>query len=146
MYMQKSLPFALTLVLISLFYSLPKTDASNFNQAYLRLDNTQANSPLSGTACAEPSSPGSATEAKVIIDFPDSFTISSNPTNFTTDTNNLSSGETPWPGIGSPATSVTGNSVTFSSSNLPSSLIYCFNFTGASSTTGNSGNNLTGTM
>lgn len=144
--MGKKLALILSFILIFNLFDPLKAEASSFTTSYVRLTNQSANSSLSGTVCAEPSSPGAGTENKISVTFPSDFTVSSSASNWTTTVTNLPSGSTPWPGIGSAATSVSGQSVTFASSDLTSSVLYCFNFTGASSTTGSSGNDKAGTL
>jgi len=129
-----------------LFLQLPKAFASTFTGAYVKLDNQTPNAALFGTVCAQPSSAGAGTENQVTIAFPDDFTVSVNPSDWTTDVSNLPSGATIWPSIGKTATGVSGQSVTFSSGDLTSTNLYCFNFTGASSTTGSTGSDKTGTI
>ena len=129
-----------------LFLQLPAAFASTFTSASLKLDQQTPNAALSGTVCAQPSSAGAGTEAKVTITFPSDFAVSANTANWTTDTNNLPSGAIIWPDIGGVASSVSGQSVTFASGDLTSTNLYCFNFTGISSTTGNAGNDKTGTI
>jgi len=144
---KNSLKIVLAL-LISLIFNLNPVPAgaSSFASTYVRLGSQTSNSALSGTVCAQPSSAGAGTENKIVVTFPTDFTISSTASNWTTSTTNLPSGSTAWPGIGSPATSVSGQSVTFSSSDLTLNTLYCFNFTGTSSTTGALGDNKTGTI
>ena len=148
--MKKNLPLIAIVLLITLttglFNNLPKTDASTFSQAYLRLDNMKPNASLSGTVCAQPFSAGGGTENSVTITFPTDFSLSTTLANWTTNTSNLPSDSTAWPGIGTTATSVSGQSVTFSSADLTSATSYCFNFTATGSTTGSVGNDKTGTI
>jgi len=145
--MNKKIIFLLLFFLsAALFLKLPGVFASTFTNASLKLDHQTPNAPLSGTICAQPSSYSAGTESKVTITFPNDFTISADTSDWTTDTNNLPSGATIWPSIGSTATSVSGQSVTFSSDDLTANTLYCFNFAGASSTTGNAGDNKTGTI
>lgn len=127
------------LFLLSLFLFLQEANAATFGQAYIRLNRLASNAALSGLICAQPSSAGAGTEAKVSITFPSDFTINSTASNWTTSTSNLPSGATAWPGIGSNASGVSGQRVTFSGSDLTSTSLYCFNFTGSSSTTGSTG-------
>jgi len=124
----------------ALFCNLPITHASSFTSAYLRLNNQTPNAPLSGTVCAQPSSYSAGTENKVIITFPGDFTVSQNASNWTTTVTNLPAGSTVWPTIGSPAANVSGQSVTFSSADLTANTLYCFNFNGTGSTTGDINN------
>jgi hypothetical protein len=145
--MNKKIIFLLLFFLSAgLFFKLPSAFASTFTSTSVRLDHSTANAALSGTVCAQPSSADDGTENKVIITFPSNFTISANASNWTTDTNNLPSGANLWPSIGITATNVSGQSVTFSSADLTLNALYCFNFTGSSSTTGNTGNDKIGTV
>lgn len=133
--------FTLTLLLS------PKAYASNFTTSYLRLNNQQINAPLSGTVCAQASSAGTGVENSVAVVFPADFTISGNTSNWTTSTSNLPAGATAWPGISANANAVSGQTVTFTSSDLTAATLYCFNFTASSSTTASSaGNDKTGTI
>lgn len=146
--MNKKITFGLLLFfwVLALFCKLPETYAVNFTSAYLRLNNQTPNAALSGTICAQPSSSGAGTENKVALTFPDDFTVSANAGNWTTNITDLPTGSTAWPGIGSPATSVSGQTVTFSSTDLTADTLYCFNFSGAGSTTGAIGDDKTGTL
>src|ERR1035437_134422 len=138
--MFKTLKFKIpfSFILISLIFTLNSmpAKASSFTNTYLRLDKQTPSAPLSGTVCAQPSAAGAGTEAKVAVTFPSDFSISSNPSNWTTDLNNLPTGASNWPSIGSTATGVSGHTVTFSGGDLTANMLYCFNFSGASSTTG----------
>jgi hypothetical protein len=145
--MNKKIIFLLLFFLaIGLFIKLPGAFASNFTNASLMLDHQTPNARLSGTICAQSSSSGAGVENKIIVTFPNDFTVSTNTGNWTTDINNLPSGASIWPGISSIATNVSGQSVTFSSSDLTTNTLYCFNLTGTSSTTGNTGIDKTGTI
>lgn len=135
----------ISLLLFFLFIGvlpLVKVFSNPFDTAYVRLNNQTPNSALSGTVCAQTSSTG--TEAKVAITFPDTFTISTSPSDWTTDINNLPTGATAWPGIGAVASGVANKSITFASSDLSPDTLYCFNFAGASSTTGTTGTDQVG--
>jgi hypothetical protein len=137
---------ALVLFILSAVYFLKPTQgfASSFTNNYVRLDSQKASAPLSGTLCAEPSSAGTGSEDSITIAFPSDFSLSTNTSDWTTNTANLPAGTTIWPLIGSGATSVSGQSVTFASSDLNSNLLYCFNFNANASTTGTSGDNKMG--
>lgn len=135
--------FACSLILA---FIAPFAHASNFTSSYLRLDSQGANTALSGTVCGQASGAGAGTENKVLVTFPSDFTISSTASNWTTSTTNLPAGASAWPSIGATATSVSGQTVTFASSDLLTTNLYCFNFTAASSTTGSLGNDKTGTI
>jgi len=142
--MNKKIIFLLLFFLLVGFLTNASPVNAGFNNAYLRLDSSMPNTPLSGTVCAQPSSSG--TEAKVALTFPNMFAISSNVSSWSTDTNSLPSGATAWPGIGATAQSVSAKSVTFPSWDLAAGTLYCFNFSGASSTTGAVGNDQNGTI
>jgi len=131
---------------LACIYKLPVSYAANFTSAYVRLNNQAPNSALLGTVCAQPSSSGAGVENKVAIQFPSDFTVSANANNWTTSVSNLPTGAIPWPGIGTPATNVSNQFVTFSSGDLTANTLYCFNFSGAQSTTGAVGNDKTGTL
>lgn len=140
--MMKKLPFfILILFLLSPILFQNQTMAVNFSNTYVRLDRLKANTSLSGTVCATPSTAGAGTEDKIMIIFPQDFTVSSSTSNWTTNTTDLPDGGTAWPGIGGNAAAVSGKSVTFDSNDLTNSAtLYCFNFTAASSSTGSTGN------
>jgi hypothetical protein len=145
--MNKKIIFLLLFFLSAgLFFKLSSAFASTFTNASVRLDHPTVNAALSGTICAQPSSTVAGTESKVIITFPNDFTVSANASDWTADTNNLPSGANLWPSIGTTAANVSGQSVTFSSADLTLNALYCFNFTGSSSTTGNTGSDKTGTV
>ncbi len=142
--MQKKLTLLLGIIILLFLPSI--SFASVFSNAYIRLDSQKPNTSLSGTACVQPSSAAKDTEAKVVIAFPSDFTISQTTSNWTTSTTNLPTGSTPWPGISSTASNVSNQGVTFNGSDLTSNTLYCFNFKGTSSTTGNVGNDKQGTI
>ncbi len=145
--MKKFLALFFCFLLISLSLILAQnTKAASFTSSYLRLNNLSANSALSGTVCAQASAVNAGVENKISVTFPSDFTTSQTASNWTTDTANLPAGATAWPGIGSTATSISGKTATFASSDLTTTNLYCFNFTASSSTTGSSGNDKTGTI
>lgn len=135
-------------VAIFLFTQKPMpAKASFFTNDYIRLTNLGSNSTLSGTVCAAPSSAGVGTEASVSIIFPSDFTINTSTSDWTTDTTNLPSGSIAWPGISSTATNVTGKTVSFFSSDLTTTSLYCFNFsTTLSKTSTTAGNDKAGVL
>jgi hypothetical protein len=138
--------FSLLFVLgIPFFFSINNAEGANLEQAYVRLDRLAASTATGGTVCAQPES--TATEASVQVTFPSGYTVNATAGNWDVTTTNLPSGATAWPGIGSEATAVSGQTVTFSSTELTVSTLYCFNFVGTSTlTTGTAGNNQTGTI
>jgi hypothetical protein len=141
-WMAKKIIFLLLFFLFTISLARVSYSQTSFNNAYIRLDKSTINAPLSGTICAQPSSNG--TVNKVTITFPNTFTISSNVNTWATNVNDLPVGATVWPGIGNP--SISGKTATFSSGNLVVGILYCFNFSSTSSTTGAAGNNQTGTI
>lgn len=145
--MGKFLALFLSLLLLSVgFINLKNAKAASFSSAYVRLDSQSANTALSGTVCAIVSSAGAGTENKILVTFPSDFTISQTASNWTTNTTNLPEGSSAWPGIGATATSVSSKTVTFASSDLTTTNLYCFNFTASSSTTGSAGTDKLGTI
>ena len=133
----------LVLVLPLLFIKTAK--AGNFEQVYIRLDRLAASTTTGGTICAQPDTVG--TEADVQVTFPTGFTVNTTAANWDVTTTNLPSGATAWPGIGTEATAVSGQIVTFSSTDLTVSTLYCFNFVGTSTlTNATAGNDKTGTV
>lgn len=123
---------------------LPRAEAAGLELAMVRLDRLSASTATGGTVCARPDS--TATEASVRVTFPTGFTVNATASNWTVTTTNLPSGATAWPGIGT-ATTVSSLDVTFPSSDLTPSTLYCFNFAAASTlTTGTAGNDKTGVI
>lgn len=139
---------ALALFLLFILVLNPRlVSASQFSSAYLRLNDQSANTTLTGTVCANPSSAGAGNENSILIDFPSDFTINPTTSDWTTDTSNLPSGATAWPGISVAANSVSGKTVTFGSSDLTSTSLYCFNFsTTLSKTSSSAGTDKTGLL
>ena len=138
--------FSVILLSLLSFLLTGQSFASSFSNSYLRLDNQKVSAPLSGTLCAEPSSAGTGSEHSVTITFPNDFSLSSNASDWTANLSNLPAGTTPWTGISSVSSGVSGQKVTFTGPDLTSNLLYCFNFTGASSTTGTAGDNKVGNI
>ena len=129
------------------FFAQP-AEAVRMNQAYLRLDRMKAATTTSGMVCGMPSTTNLAqTEASVQVTFPSGFTVDTTASNWTVTTTDLPSGASAWPGIAT-ATAVSGQTVTFPSSDLSSaSTLYCFNFSGTSTlTNGSAGDDQTGTI
>lgn len=113
-------------------------EAVGFQQAYVRLDRLKVNTATGGTVCATPAS--TATEGKVIVVFPSSYTLGTTAANWTVTTTNLPTGATAWTGI-TTASSVdnTTKTVTFGSGDLTVATQYCFNFSGTNTVTTASG-------
>lgn len=123
--------------------SLP-VKAGNLEQVYIRLDRLDASTTTGGTVCAQADTVG--TEVDVQVAFPTGFTVNTTASNWTVTTTNLPSGATAWPGIGT-ATAVSSQTVTFPSTDLTVSTLYCFNFSGTSTlTNATAGNDKTGTV
>ncbi len=118
-------------------------------EAFVRFDRLATGAAISGTACEKTSTSG--TETNVVIVFPAGWTISQTASNWTVTTTNLPTdpsgggAATAWPGINT-ASSVNGSSVVFPGTDLSTGTFYCFNFAGASSTTGSAGNDQTGQL
>lgn len=136
--------FSLLAVLVLPFFFINTAQAGNFEQTYIRLDRLKASTATGGTVCAQADTV--ATEADVQVVFPTGFTVNSTASNWTVTTTNLPNGATAWPGIGT-ATAVSSQTVTFPSTDLTVSTLYCFNFAASSTlTTSSAGNDKTGTV
>src|ERR1035437_3765711 len=146
--MNKKITFLLLFFLLSVgfLWKVPKTEASSFTNAYVRLSQQTANTLLSGTICAQPSAASAGTENVILINFPSDFSISNNINAWTTNVSRIPSGANPWPNISSHATAISGQAVTFSSTDLTTNALYCFNFSSSQSTTGDSGSDKTGIL
>src|ERR1035437_9920039 len=146
--MNKKITFLLLFFLLSVGFlvKVPKTEASSFANAYVRLSQQTANAFLSGTICAQPSAASAGTENKILINFPSDFSISNSTNNWSSNVSRIPSGANPWPNISSHATAVSGQTVTFYSTDLTADALYCFNFSSIQSTTGDSGSDKTGTL
>ncbi len=104
--------------------------AGALSKVFVRFDRMAASTITTGTVCAKPST--TATEAHVQVTFPTGYTLGANTT-FTVTTTNLAwpldgvTTPTAWPGIGT-ATLVSGQTVTFPSTDLTLGTMYCFNW------------------
>lgn len=78
--------------------------------------------------CTTTPSSDNGIENSVQVIFPSGFTVNSTASNWTVDTDDIPADANAWPGI-STANAVSGQIVTFPSSNLAASTKYCFNFT-----------------
>ena len=119
-----------TIVVISLLLSVlvyRLAHAASLTLATVRFDRMQISSPTTGTICAKPAT--ALVEADVQVTFPTGYTLGT-AGNFTVNTTNLAwpTGGTAWLGIGT-ATNVTGQVVTFPSTDLVVGTLYCFNWT-----------------
>lgn len=138
----------LFLVLLMPFLYIKQTQAAAFAQASIRLDRMTASTATGGMVCVDPTTTASV-EASVQVTFPTGFTVGSVAADWDVNTSNLPSWATAWPGIGAEATGVSGQVVTFSSTDLSNaSAIYCFNFVSTSTLTNHAtpDNDYTGTI
>lgn len=103
-------------------------------QSFIRFDRMKISTATTGTVCFMPGT--TATEASVKVTFPTGYAASVTTANWTVSTTNLGwpSGATAWLGIGT-ATNVTGQVVTFPSSDLTVGTLYCFNWTNTAALT-----------
>lgn len=145
---KRFLPLLLAAALLFSFATtllIARPSGAIFDQAFLRLDRMKAATATGGRVCAEPATV--ATEADVQVVFPTGFTVNGTAGNWDVNTTDLDTGQTAWPGIGTEATAVSGQTVTFSSTDLTVGTLYCFNFVGVSTLTNPAANpDLTGTI
>lgn len=127
------LSIILTLSLVSPYLSR-NVYSDELTPSFLRLDRTAKSTASGGAICATTPSIDNGIENSVQIIFPTGFSVNSNPSNWTVTLSNLPTGGNSWPGIGT-ATSVVGQTVTFPSSNLATSTMYCFNFSSTNALT-----------
>lgn len=146
-----SIILQLLLVILSVSYPFlyPQKAGAAVTEAFVRFDRMATGAAISGTACLKSTL---TTQTNVVIVLPVDWTISQTASNWTTTTTNLPTdpvgggAATAWPGIGSPASAVSGVNITFSGTALAAGTFYCFNFAGASSTVGPAGNDKTGQL
>lgn len=132
--------FALFVQMLAPF-AIQQAHAGNLNYAMVRFNRLKASTFTAGTVCAKPTTT-SQTEAAVAVNFPTGYTVSTTTGNWTTNTTNTgwpkdptdgTSTATAWPSIGATATSVSGQTVVFTSGDLTASPStsnwYCFNWT-----------------
>jgi len=135
---------------------IPSASAGTMTNTLVRFDRLAQAAATTGTVCAKPAS--TATEAQVAVTFPTGFTVNGTVGNWTTNT--TSTGYA-WPATGTAwltpggagsigsasATSVVGQTVTWTSSDLTVGTLYCFNWTTTTGLTsvGTAGN-YTGTV
>ena len=135
--------FLLLAVIILPIFS-ETVEAAGLQQAWVRPDRLKAATATTGQICVK-TAVSDVTESNVVVTFPTGFTLGLAAT-FTVSTTNLPSGATAWAGIGT-ATDVTGQVVTFPSSNLTANTLYCFNWASSSAVTNSTaGNDKTGTI
>ncbi len=137
------------LVLILLLFGLfppPPIYSGDLSNTTLRLTRQKISTSSGGMVCAQTPSSDNGTEASVQVIFPTGFTVNSTASNWTVTTSNLANGATAWPGIDT-ATAVSGQIVTFPSTNLSANTLYCFNFSSSSTLTNpSSAGNYSGTI
>lgn len=120
-------------VLLAAWLPAPGAHAAALTDTFVRFDRMQTSTATTGTVCAKPAT--TATEASVVVTFPPGYTLGT-AANFTTSVTNLAwpSTGTAWLGIGT-ATNVTGQAVTFPSTDLTVGTLYCFNWTNTAAVT-----------
>ena len=125
---------ALALIMSTPSVFVPTNAAAvGFQDASVRMDRMKVNSVTGGQICARPAT--TATEAKLVITFPSTYTLSTTAANWGVSTSPIPTGATAWPGITAPTggdIDNTAKTVIFASSDLTVATLYCFNFgTGA---------------
>ncbi|HEX4662472.1 MAG TPA: hypothetical protein VH144_02565 [Candidatus Saccharimonadales bacterium] len=117
---------AVLALLVLPFANMQLAAAADLGQASVRFDRMAVSTATTGTVCAKPTT--ASTEADVQVTFPTGYTLGT-AANFTVNTTNLAwpTGGTAWLGINT-ATNVTGQVVTFPSSDLIVGTLYCFNW------------------
>lgn len=142
----------LLIVLVAPFIFADSAEAAAFQQAYVRPDRLKASTATSGLVCAKTRVGNTETENDVQVTFPSvggtAFTVSETLGNWLVATDNLPSGATIWPGIGTAtAASNTTKTVTFPSTGLAADTLYCFRWTQTTAlSTGSAGNDLGGNV
>jgi len=121
-------PAAVIVAAIMLQIIALTSKASAVSQSFVRFDRMKTSTATTGTVCVNPNTV--ATEADVQVTFPTGYTVSATTGNWTVSTANLAwpTGGTAWPGIAT-ATTVSGQTVTFPSTDLTVGTLYCFNWT-----------------
>lgn len=121
---------ALLLALLAPFGLVKPAQAANFTEASLRFDRMKASeTDVDILVVAKPATTG--TENDLQITFASGFTVDSTASNITVTTSGIPStyqGEslTAWPGVGTEATGVSGQTVTIASSDLTVATLYGF--------------------
>lgn len=120
--------------------------ADDLTNSFIRLDRQAFSKTTGGLVCTTTPASDNGVENNVQLIFPSGFTVNQTASNWTVTTTDLPAGATAWPGI-STATTVSGQIVTFPSSDLSSSTQYCFNFSASNTlTTPSSTGNYPGTI
>ncbi len=123
-----------------------QAEAATFLSTYVRLDRVKASTAATGLVCAQTPASDTGTDAKVKVTFPSGFTVNGTAGNWTVATSDIPSGATAWPGIDT-ATTVSSQTVTFPSSALSTSTLYCFRWTGGTTLTNpTAGDDLSGSV
>jgi hypothetical protein len=141
--------FFVAAILAMLALSISRASAASLLQTQVRFDHMQTSTATKGVVCAKTSAIN-GTEGKVAVTFPTGYTLGLAAT-FTVDTTTNTAawptGATAWLGIGT-ATGVAGQVVTFPSSDLAVSTLYCFNWinTAAVTTPASANNSLSGAI
>jgi hypothetical protein len=144
-------PLLLALVLLSISSSAillqGRAAAQQLSQTMVRLDRLKFSTATSGRVCAKTAN-AAGVEGKVLVTFPTnsgtdyalaavgSWTVTTAP---------LDAGQTAWPGITN-ATLVSGKTVTFTSGDLSTGILYCFNFAAALTNASTNTETTTGTV
>lgn len=136
-------------ILAMLALSISRASAASLLQGEVRFDHMQTSTATKGVVCAK-TNVTVATEGKVAVTYPTGYTLGLAATftvDTTTNTGSWPAGAIAWPGVGT-ATNVTGQVVTFPSSDLAVSTLYCFNWinTAAVTTASSANNNLAGVI
>jgi hypothetical protein len=152
-----SIGLTIAVLFVALYPILqPRIAQADVTEAFVRFNRLETGAPVSGTACLKSTA---TTQTNVVIVFPQGWTISTAPADWTVSFSNLPTDPvgggpaTAWPDVAAANSGtgggVNGLSVTFGrsgSGNLVSGTFYCFNFAGASSTLGPAGNDKTGQL
>ena len=115
--------FFASLMLLTL---VSRAHAGALTNTLVRFDRMKISTATTGTVCAKPAT--ASTEASVQVTFPTGYTVAT-VGNWTVNTTATAwpAGGTAWLGI-STATNVTGQVVTFPSTDLVVGTLYCFNW------------------
>lgn len=134
--LNKNLAVALLVAASAVAGVVVNSDANAaMNKVTVRFDRMATSSPTTGTVCATANTAGTVNQVKVT--FPTGFNVSTTTSNWSTSTTNLAwpTGASAWPTIGATASSVSGQTVTWSSATLTTGTLYCFNWTNSSALT-----------
>lgn len=119
---------AILVALVAPIIAVQRAQASNLTLATMRIDRMAASTPTTGTVCVKPTAPA-GTENKVVLTFPNSFTVGLTAT-WTIDNTYTAawpSGATAW-AVTSPNAVPASKTVTFTSPDLSVGTTYCFNW------------------